>query len=225
MTGNVFSGLRDTTAMDAVRTSYMSSGTHKYGRNLRTKSRRSKVPPRVYTIRLTLEQLDRGCVVQKDYQQTCTLGLRGQVTRNLVAAVRVKPGSLNGDKVVHKGVGNEFPGMEPGDLVFVIEQTKHPLFTRANATLRATKSIDQADMISGCEFQVDSIRGERITVTREPPIADGDTIVVKGEGMCKKFAENGERGDLIITLKVVRRTSVWTKADKERMIEKLKHAL
>lgn len=41
-----------------------------------------------------------------------------------------KSGMKDGQKIVFHGEGDQEPGLEPGDIIIVLEQKAHPVFTR-----------------------------------------------------------------------------------------------
>ena len=52
--------------------------------------------------------------------------------------IEVKPGWRKGTKITFEGVGDEKPGYLPADIVFLIDEKKHPLFRREGNDLIET---------------------------------------------------------------------------------------
>jgi hypothetical protein len=46
--------------------------------------------------------------------------------------VVIGKGMRNGEKVRFHGMADEHPNSEPGDIVFVLQEKEHPVFTRKN---------------------------------------------------------------------------------------------
>ena len=66
------------------------------------------------------------------------LGSDGRSVRSeeKVLSIEVKPGWKEGTKVTFPREGDQRVGTIPADVVFVIKDKKHPLFTRAGADIK-----------------------------------------------------------------------------------------
>ena len=52
-------------------------------------------------------------------------------------------------KIQFKGMGDEMPNMEPGDINFIVEIKNHPVFKREGADLLMTKELSLNQAICG----------------------------------------------------------------------------
>ncbi len=55
---------------------------------------------------------------------------RCKVTKENEIKVFVKPGMVDGQKIIIRGEGDEWPGRMTGDLIYTLHQVSHPVFTR-----------------------------------------------------------------------------------------------
>ena len=66
-----------------------------------------------------------------------------------VIEVHVEKGAHNGQKVTFKGMADEVPGREPGDVNFVIQEKEHDLFKRKGADLLIMQDISLNQALTG----------------------------------------------------------------------------
>lgn len=66
-----------------------------------------------------------------------------------VLEVHIDKGMRNNERISFKGMADEVPGMEPGDVNFIIQEKPHDLFKRKGADLLATKTISLNQALCG----------------------------------------------------------------------------
>eukprot|EP00054_Salpingoeca_dolichothecata_P011307 m.62805 g.62805 ORF g.62805 m.62805 type:complete len:332 (-) comp19403_c0_seq1:22-1017(-) len=165
------------------------------------RGRRQRSKPQVVKRKLgcTLEELYSGfekkLKVTKKIQDSQT----GQVSQvSNVLTVTGKPGWKAGTKVTFAGSGDELNGQPAQDIMFVIEQKPHSVFTREGDNLSAKIPISLKDALCGTTVKLTGIDGKPLTV----PVSGvtPETVkIVNGQGMPKK---SGGRGNLILRFKV-----------------------
>lgn len=99
--------------------------------------------------------------------------------------VFVEKGMTNGNKITFAGEADQAPGVEPGDLIFVVVQKKHDLFTRSGNDLIIEKTLTLHEALCGFEFTIPHMDG-RVLVVKSAPgevIKPDDTRSINGEGM------------------------------------------
>jgi DnaJ family protein A protein 2 len=113
--------------------------------------------------------------------------------------------SRNGDRIVLEGEADQIPDVEPGDIIFHLEQTDHEVFQRAGADLAARIEVTLAEALCGfSRVVVKHLDGRGIEITH--PKTPGDVLrpdqvlKISGEGMPHKRSET--RGDLYLTVEV-----------------------
>jgi len=108
-----------------------------------------------------------------------------------VLEVHIDKGMRHNQKVVFRGMADEKPNMEPGDIVFVVQEKDHDTFKRKGADLLYVKNLSLNEAICGYEFEIDHLDGRKLVVKSQPgevikPEADSTSPFVKivpNEGM------------------------------------------
>jgi DnaJ family protein A protein 2 len=118
--------------------------------------------------------------------------------------VRVDPGMKHGQKIVLAGEADEMPGMEAGDIIFILNQEEHKQFQRKGADLIMEKEISLREALCGCKFSVKHLDDRTIIVHSK----DGEVIKpnsikqIAGEGM-PRHRRPFEKGRLFVVFRVV----------------------
>jgi DnaJ homolog subfamily A member 2 len=101
---------------------------------------------------MEVRQIGPGMITQM--QRTCS-ACEGQgyiartKTERKVLEVHVEKGMKNNTKVTFRGAADETPGMEPGDVNFIIQEKEHDVFKRKNADLLVTREISLNQALTG----------------------------------------------------------------------------
>merc|ERR1711953_291905 len=185
-----------------------------------------------------LRQIALGMVQQ--VQKRCIacggLGYIGETKKERkVLEVHIEKGMKNGQKVAFRGMADEKPNMEPGDINFVVQEKEHSLFKRKGADLLITKTLSLNEALCGFEWTITHLDKREIVIQSrpgeviQPESAGGQPFVkiVSGEGMPSKgnpfvkgnlyvlftvdFPKDGELGD--DTISVLRKTLPNPKMD------------
>jgi len=116
-----------------------------------------------------------------------------------VLTVYVDKGMKHGSKIVFSGEADEAPGMEPGDIIFVVIEKKHELFKRNGNDLYIEQTIPLIEALGGFQFIVKHLDDRVLVVKSEKGevITPGEVKVVPNEGM-PKHKSPFERGNLYI---------------------------
>jgi len=155
-----------------------------------------------------LRQIALGMVqqVQKRCGECKGEGYIGQSKKERkVLEVHIEKGMKNGQKVVFRGMADEKPNMEPGDINFIVQEKEHELFKRKGADLLITKTLSLNEALCGFEWTVPHLDKREIVIKSRP----GEVIkpeslggqpfvkVVSGEGMPSK-GNPFVKGDLYV---------------------------
>lgn len=113
-----------------------------------------------------------------------------------VLEIHVEKGMKHNQKVTFRGMADETPGVEPGDVNFIIQEKDHPLFKRKGADLLLTKEVSLNQALCGFSWRITHLDGRDIVIkTRPGQIIECETTdaesgrtlpyitVVKDEGM------------------------------------------
>lgn len=106
------------------------------------------------------------------------------VKERKVIEITVDKGAPNHHKYNFYGESDEAPGMQPGDLVVIIEEKEHEVFKRKKADLIMTKKISLKEALTGYRFVINHFDGDKVI---ESSIGDivkpGDVRTVEELGM------------------------------------------
>lgn len=99
--------------------------------------------------------------------------------------VRIEPGMKHGQKIVMAGEADENPGIEPGDIVFVLVQADHPVFQRKGGDLVMEKTLTLKEALCGAKFVINHLDQRAIIVKTDPGqvLKPKALKMLAGEGM------------------------------------------
>jgi len=120
---------------------------------------------------MELRQIALGMVQQ--IQRRCTVcSGQGYIAESKkerkVLEVMIDKGMKNSEKVVFRGMGDEKPNMEPGDINFIIQEKEHSTFKRKGADLLITKTLSLNEALCGFEWIVKHLDGREIVIKSKP---------------------------------------------------------
>ena len=161
-------------------------------------------PPIETPLRLTLEELYAG-VVKKLKITRKVLNADGRSTRSeaKILEVPVKSGWKAGTKVTFEKHGDEGLGVIPADVVFVVEEKPHAVFTREGNNLVHKARITLKDALCGGEYTLKTLDDRRIRIPFGGPVQSGSTQIVPGEGFPISKTGGRQKGDLLLKFEVV----------------------
>jgi DnaJ family protein B protein 4 len=157
---------------------------------------KKKAAPIEQVLRLTLDEMYYG--VSKNLKLTRTV-FRGNREERIseTLTIDVKPGWKKGTKITFPEKGDEAPGTIAADIIFVVEEKKHPQFERDGNDLVKTVVVDLHEALLGSSVYVTTLDGKSINV-EVPEIVDPKYVkVLVGEGMPLSKSPN-TKGDLKI---------------------------
>ncbi|KPP69570.1 DnaJ like protein subfamily A member 4-like, partial [Scleropages formosus] len=149
-----------------------------------------------HQLSVTLEELYNGT--------TRKLGLQ----KNVICAKC--DGMKDGQKITFHGEGDQEPGLEPGDVVIVLDQKEHPTFQRQDDNLIMKMEIKLVEALCGFKKTVCTL-DNRILLISSPPgqvIKHNDIKCVQNEGM-PIYRDPCEKGQLIIQFMVAFPEKCW----------------
>ena len=157
---------------------------------------RKKADPIEQVLRLTLEEMYYG--VQKNLKLTRTVirgGAEQRVSETLT--IDVKPGWKKGTKITFPEKGDESPGVIAADIIFVVDEKKHPQFERDGNDLITTKVVDLHEALLGTSVFITTLNGKSINVDIPEIVSPKYVKVLVGEGMPLSKSPNS-KGDMKI---------------------------
>lgn len=95
-----------------------------------------------------------------------------------ILTINIKPGWKKGTKITFPEKGNEAPGVIAADIVFIVDEKPHEVFTREGNDLIMTQKISLAEALTGYNAQVTTLDGRHLSIS-----INSDEVVVPKEGM------------------------------------------
>ena len=141
----------------------------------------------------------------------------GYVTNDAMLDVHIPAGSIDGMQMISEGAGFEIKDGVAGDVIIILTEKRHDLYTRNNNDLRVNISLTYPQLVLGDKIEVPTIGGGKIRATIEPHSKVGDNLRVPNKGM--SILHSDGRGDMILVLQVEIPKEI---SDEEReLLEKL----
>lgn len=125
------------------------------------------------------------------------------VREKKVLQVYVDPGMKHGQKVVFSGEADESPGMEPGDIIFVLVEKKHDVFKRNGNDLIMEYTVQLVEALCGVSFVIKHLDDRQLFVKtdRGDVLTPGEVRVIPNEGM-PQHKKPFQKGNLYIHINV-----------------------
>ncbi|KAK2817081.1 hypothetical protein Q5P01_025272 [Channa striata] len=138
----------------------------------------------------------------KDRCKAC--GGRKILRQKKILEVHIDKGMRDGQKIVFHGEGDQEPGLEPGDIIIVLDQLEHPRFTRRGENLVMSMELQLVEALCGFKKPIQTLDNRTLLITSHPGelIKPGDTKCVLNEGM-PTYRRPFEKGRLIIHFSVL----------------------
>lgn len=137
----------------------------------------------------------------KDRCKTCEG--RKVVKDRKILEVHVDKGMEDGQKVVFAGEGDQEPGLDPGDIIIVLDEKEHEIFRRVNNDLTMQMHISLVEALCGFQKPIKTLDDRTIVISAIPGevIKNADVKCVMGEGM-PQYKNPFEKGRLLIQFMV-----------------------
>jgi DnaJ family protein A protein 1 len=74
-----------------------------------------------------------------------------------VLEVHIDKGMRDGQKITFSGQGDQEPGVQPGDVVIILEEAQHPVFTRKGAHLLMQLDLELVEALCGCTKWIETL--------------------------------------------------------------------
>lgn len=138
---------------------------------------------------------------------------RSTRTEDKILTIDVKPGWKAGTKITFPKEGDQTPNNVPADIIFVIKDKPHQMFTRDGSDIRYKASISLKQALCGTTLQVPTIDGRKIPLRLNEVIKPNMVKRIQGEGLPQP-KQSARRGDLIVEFDI-RFPSKMTSSAKE----------
>ncbi|XP_036372885.1 dnaJ homolog subfamily A member 1-like [Megalops cyprinoides] len=137
----------------------------------------------------------------KDKCKAC--GGRKILRQKKILEVHIDKGMKDGQKIVFHGEGDQEPGLEPGDIIIVLDQKVHSLYTRQGENLVMNMDLQLVEALCGFQKPIQTLDNRTLLITSHPGelIRPGDKKYILNEGM-PMHRRPFEKGRLIIAFSV-----------------------
>ena len=102
----------------------------------------------------------------KDRCKTCD-GKKIKRERKIIE-VHIDKGMEDGKKITFSGEGDQEPGLEPGDIIIVLEEKDHPIFKRDKTDLHMKMQITLTEALCGFQKVVTTLDKRQLVITALP---------------------------------------------------------
>jgi len=85
-----------------------------------------------------------------------------------VIEVHVEKGAANNQKITFRGMADEVPGRETGDVNFIIQEKEHDLFKRKGADLLIMQDISLNQALTGFSLRFNHLDGRDVIIKTKP---------------------------------------------------------
>ncbi|TWW75706.1 dnaJ homolog subfamily A member 4 [Takifugu rubripes] len=120
-----------------------------------------------------------------------------------ILEVHIDKGMKDGQKITFQGEGDQEPGLEPGDVIIILDQKEHSVFQRQGDDLIMKMNLKLVEALCGLKKTVETLDNRLLVISTQPGevIKHGDIKCVENEGM-PFYKEPYEKGQLIIQFDV-----------------------
>lgn len=156
----------------------------------------------VRDLQVSLEDIYKGTTKKLKITRK-VLNPDGRSTRmeDKILTIDVKPGWKAGTKITFPKEGDQTPNNVPADIVFVIKDKPHPMFTRDGSDIRYKANISLKQALCGTTLQVPTIDGRKIPLRLNEIIKPNTVKRIQGEGLPLP-KQSTRRGDLIVEFEI-----------------------
>ena len=163
--------------------------------------RSRKAAPITNPLRCTLEELYSGTTKKMKISRQ----LRDASGKNMevseILEIKVRPGWKQGTKITFEEKGDERPGIIPADIVFVIEEKPHDVFTRSGDDLIHKRRLSLVDALCGTVVELKHLDGTVLHIPIKTVASPQRKHVERGKGMPN--SKTMKHGDLLIQFDVI----------------------
>ncbi|XP_042496559.1 dnaJ homolog subfamily B member 4-like [Macadamia integrifolia] len=178
-----------------------------------------KIPPVEKNLAFSLEELYSGSKRKMKISRTVVDAYGKPTTVEEILIIDIKPGWKKGTKITFPEKGNQDPGTIAGDLIFLVDEKPHAVYTRDGNDLLVNQKISLLDALAGKTLNLTMLDGRQLTIPVTNIVKPGDEMVIENEGM-PISKEPGKKGNLTIKfdVKFPSRLTTEQKSDLRRVL-------
>lgn len=150
----------------------------------------------------TLEELYTGsCRKMKISRRRIDPSTKVARQESEILSVDVRPGWKKGTKITFQEKGDEHPGRIPADIAFVVDEKRHPTFTRDGNDLVHVHRVPLREALTGTVVELQTLDNRMLRIPVNEIVKPSMQKVVAGEGM--PISKSGGKGNLRIKFEVL----------------------
>ena len=153
---------------------------------------KAKGQPVTHQLNVSLEDLYTGQTTKKVRITRSKLG-GGKEQKD--KSIPIRAGWKDGTKITFEREGDEQPGMEPGDIIFMISTKPHELYTRDGDDLLYTCRVSLEDALQGVRTQIPTLDNRLLPISSNN-VTPETVLKIPNEGMMNN--KSGRRGNLVV---------------------------
>eukprot|EP00606_Chrysophyceae_sp_TOSAG23-5_P000137 GSChrysophyteH2.ASY1.ANO1.1030.1 assembled CDS len=153
---------------------------------------RPKGQPVQHELKVSLEDLYTGKAVKK-VRITRTKANGSKETRD--KAIPIKAGWKDGTKITFEREGDEAPGVDAGDIIFILSTKPHDKFVRQGDDLMYTCRVSLQEALQGVSTTVTTLDNRTVPI-RASTVTPDTVLTTLNEGMPNH--KTGKRGALLV---------------------------
>lgn len=138
-----------------------------------------------------------------------------------ILEVHIDEGMKENQKIFFRGEADQQPGVEPGDVIIVLQQKPHDKFQRIGDDLQMTHTVMLTEALCGFSFVVHHLDGRDLLIKHNPGqvVKPGDLKVVSGEGM-PQYKNPFEKGNLYVKFEIQFPDNNFATEEQMKMLER-----
>nr|KYP51860.1 DnaJ isogeny subfamily B member 4 [Cajanus cajan] len=146
---------------------------------------RRKAPSIENALLCSLEELYKGTTRKMKISREVTLASGRTFPVEEILNIEIHPGWKKGTKITFPEKGNQQPNVIAADLVFIIDEKPHSVFTRDGNDLVVTQKISlrEAEALTGYTIQLTTLDGRDLNIAINNVTDPDYEEVITGEGM------------------------------------------
>uniref|UniRef100_A0A1J3K371 DnaJ-like protein subfamily B member 1 n=2 Tax=Noccaea caerulescens TaxID=107243 RepID=A0A1J3K371_NOCCA len=160
-----------------------------------------KAPAIESKLACTLEELYKGARKKMRISRLVPDDSGNPKTVQEILKIDLKPGWKKGTKITFLEKGNHEPGVTPADLIFVVDEKPHSVYTRDGNDLIVEKKVSLIDALTGLTISLTTLDGRILTIPVLDIVKPGQEIVIPNEGMPTK--DPLKRGELRVKFEIL----------------------
>ncbi|CAF3483789.1 unnamed protein product [Rotaria sp. Silwood1] len=116
-----------------------------------------------------------------------------------IIEVHIDKGMEDGKKITFSGEGDQEPGLEPGDIIVVLDEKEHPIFKRDKTDLHMNVQITLVESLCGFQKVIKTLDNRQLVITTLSGeiVKPGDIKCILNEGM-PVYRNPLEKGRLVL---------------------------